>query len=243
MAAKEGPGRKGLSARAGGAPSAARPLAQRLRSTKGRTASQIRWLERQLNDPYVAEARRQGYRSRAAFKLAELDDKLNFLRARARVVDLGAAPGGWTQVAVERTRRGRPQGVRVIAVELVEMSPVAGAEILRLDFLAPEAPARIRAALAGPADVVMSDMAPASSGHRATDHLRIVALAEAAAEFALEVLAPGGVFVAKVWQGGAERALLERLRRHFAKVRHVKPPASRAESAEVYVVATGFRAG
>ncbi|HKO09646.1 MAG TPA: RlmE family RNA methyltransferase [Alphaproteobacteria bacterium] len=242
MAAKEGPGRKGRGARAGSAPSAARPLAQRLHSTKGRTGSQIRWLERQLNDPYVAEARRQGYRSRAAFKLAELDDRLHFLRARARVVDLGAAPGGWTQVAVERTRAGRPQGGGVIAVDLLEMSPVAGAELLQLDFLAPEAPARIRAALAGPADVVMSDMAPASSGHRATDHLRIVALAEAAAEFALEVLAPGGTFVAKVWQGGAERALLERLRRRFAKVRHVKPPASRAESAEVYVVATGFRA-
>ena len=130
----------------------------------------------------------------------------------------------------------------MIAVDLLEMSPVAGAEVLRLDFLAPEAPARIGAALSGPADVVMSDMAPPSSGHRATDHLRIIALAEAAAEFALEVLAPGGVFLAKVWQGGAERGLLERLRRHFAKVRHVKPPASRAESAEVYVVATGFRA-
>jgi len=242
MAVKEGPGRKVRGGHKGGAPSAARPLAQRLRSTKGRTASQIRWLERQLNDPYVAEARRQGYRSRAAFKLAELDDKLHFLRPGARVVDLGAAPGGWTQVAVERTGRGRPQGARVIAVDLLEMSPVPGAEVLRLDFLAPEAPARIRAALAGQADVVMSDMAPASSGHPATDHLRIVALAEAAAELALEVLAPGGAFLAKVWQGGAERTLLERLKRHFAKVRHVKPPASRAESAEIYVVATGFRA-
>jgi 23S rRNA (uridine2552-2'-O)-methyltransferase len=220
-----------------------RRLAVRVKARKGRSASQIRWLERQLNDPYVAEARRRGYRSRAAFKLEQLDDKLRLLRPGARVVDLGAAPGGWTQVAVARSRAGGPGGGRVVAVDLLEMDAVPGAEVLQLDFLAPEAPARIRAALGGPADLVLSDMAPASTGHHATDHLRIMALAEAAAEFALEVLAPGGAFIAKVWQGGAERALLDRLKRAFEKVRHVKPPASRAESAELYVVATGFKGG
>ena len=237
MAAKGGMGRRPSSKPAGGA----RALSVRVRAKKGRSSSQIRWLERQLNDPYVAQAKRQGYRSRAAFKLAELDAKLRLFRPGARVVDLGAAPGGWTQVAVERTRAGASQGGKVVAVDLLAMDPVAGAEHLCLDLLADEAPALIRKRLAGPVDLVLSDMAPPSTGHRATDHLRIMVLAEAAAEFASAVLAPGGAFVAKVWQGGAERALLERLKTRFAKVRHVKPPASRAESAEIYVVATGFR--
>ena len=219
----------------------ARPLAVRVRAKKGRTASQVRWLERQLNDPYVAEAQRRGYRSRAAFKLEQLDDKLRLLRPGLRVVDLGAAPGGWTQVAVARTRAGAPGGGKVVAIDILEMGPVAGAEVLQLDFLAHDAPAKIRAALGGRADLVLSDMAPPTTGHRATDHMRIMALAETAAAFALEVLAPGGSFVAKVWQGGAERRLLDQIKRAFAKVRHVKPPASRAESSELYVVATGFR--
>lgn len=217
-----------------------RPLAVRVRA-KGRTPSQIRWLERQLNDPYVAEAKRRGYRSRAAFKLEQLDAKHHFLHPGARVVDLGAAPGGWTQVAVAHTRAGQPGGGRVVAVDPLEMGAVPGAEVLQLDFLDAAAPARIRAALGGQADVVLSDMAPPSIGHAATDHLRIVGLAEAAAAFAMDVLAPGGTFVAKVWQGGTERDLLAALKRAFDKVHHVKPPASRAESAELYVVATGFK--
>ncbi|HUC63364.1 MAG TPA: RlmE family RNA methyltransferase [Alphaproteobacteria bacterium] len=209
----------------------------------GRTPSQRRWLERQLNDPYVAEAKRRGYRSRAAFKLAEMDDKLRLLKPGACVVDLGAAPGGWTQIAVERVRADATDGKRgrVIALDILPMDPIPGAETLQMDFMDDSAPARLRAALAGPADLVLTDMAPPATGHAATDHLRIVALAEAAAELALEVLAPGGAFVAKVWQGGTERELLERLKRGFASVRHVKPPASRKESAELYVVATGFK--
>jgi len=215
-------------------------LALKVRA-RGRTPSQVRWLQRQLSDPYVAEARRCGYRSRAAFKLAELDDRLRLLKPGARVVDLGAAPGGWTQVAVARTRAGEPGGGRVVAVDLEEMKPFPGVGMLALDLLAEGAPARIRAVLGGPADLVLSDMAPRATGHAATDHLRIVALAEAAAEFALGTLAPGGAFIAKVWQGGAETALLARLKRAFVKVRHMKPPASRSESAETYLVATGFR--
>jgi 23S rRNA (uridine2552-2'-O)-methyltransferase len=214
-----------------------------LKDEKRRTLSSRTWLERQLNDPYVAAAKRQGYRSRAAFKLAELDDKLRLFRPGAKVVDLGAAPGGWTQIAVERTRAGARPGGKVVAVDLLAMDPIAGAEQLCLDLLAEETPALIRKRLAGPADLVLSDMAPPATGHRATDHLRIMVLADAAADFACAVLAPGGAFVAKVWQGGAERALLERLKTSFVKVRHVKPPASRAESAEVYVVAQGFRGG
>jgi 23S rRNA (uridine2552-2'-O)-methyltransferase len=205
-----------------------------------RSASSTRWLERQLNDPYVAEARRLGYHSRAAFKLAQLDDRFGVIQPGARVVDLGAAPGGWTQVAVERSRAREGRG-HVVAVDLTPMEPVAGAEILELDFLAPEAPGRIRAALEGPADLVMSDMAAPATGHPQTDHLRIMALAEAAYAFAKEVLAPGGAFLAKVLRGGAEKQLLDALKRDFATVRHVKPPASRADSAEIYVVATGFR--
>ena len=224
--------RKGASKR--GAPRGAHV---RVKTAKGRKLSSKLWLERQLNDPYVAEAKRLGYRSRAAFKLAEIDDRYKFLKPGGRVVDLGAAPGGWVQVALQRVKaKGR-----VVGIDLQEIEPIAGADLLVGDFLDPGAPGRLRALLDGPADVVLSDMAAASTGHAATDHLRIMALAEAALEFALEVLAPGGAFVAKVLQGGSERSLLETLRRNFAKVAHVKPPASRKDSAELYVVATGFR--
>ena len=211
-----------------------------MKSAKGRSVSSTRWLQRQLNDPYVAEARRKGYRSRAAFKLIELDDRFKFLASGGRVVDLGAAPGGWTQVAVERTRAGEGGG-RVVAIDIAEMDPVAGAVVLCHDFLDADTPSALRAALAGPADVVLSDMAAPATGHAATDHLRIMALAEAALVFAVEVLAPGGTLVAKVLQGGTEQALLAEIKRLFATVKHAKPPSSRSDSAEMYVVAQGFR--
>ncbi|MGE0726100.1 MAG: RlmE family RNA methyltransferase [Alphaproteobacteria bacterium] len=223
----------------GGSGRGGRDLAVRVRA-RGRSASSQRWLARQLNDPYVAEAQRLGLRSRAAFKLTELDDKLRFLKPGMAVVDLGAAPGGWTQVAIERVRAGRGPG-KVVALDILEMDPVAGAATMQLDFLDPAAPGRLTAALGGKADVVLSDMAAPATGHAATDHLRIVALAEAALAFARDVLKPGGAFVCKVFQGGSSQALLQALKRDFADVRHVKPPASRTESAEVYVVARGFR--
>ena len=210
---------------------------ERVKTAKSRSTSSQRWLERQLNDPYVAEARRQGWRSRAAFKLIDLDDRFHFLKKGARVLDLGAAPGGWTQVAVDRVGSGG----KVLGVDILEMPPVPGAEIMRLDFLDAAAPERIRAALDGPVDVVLSDMAAPTTGHAATDHLRTVALAEAALAFAIEVLAPGGVFVSKVFQGGAEKEMLATLKRRFAQVRHAKPPSSRKESPETYLVAQGFR--
>jgi len=209
---------------------------------KGRTASSQRWLQRQANDPYVGAAQRAGWRSRAAFKLVEIDDKHRLLRQGARVVDLGAAPGGWTQVASRRIGADDGKG-RLVAVDVLEMAAVPGAAIVQADFLAADAPARVKAALAGPADVVLSDMAGAATGHRETDHLRSLNLVEAALGFACEVLKPGGAFVAKVLQGGGERDLLAAIARHFATVRRVKPPASRQESAEFYVVATGFKPG
>ena len=208
-----------------------------LRTARGRSTASQRWLNRQLNDPYVKAAQQAGYRSRAAFKLLELDERFGLLKPGLRVVDLGAAPGGWTQVAL---RAVGPQG-RVVALDLLPIDPIAGAIVLQGDFQEAEAEASVLAALDGPADLVLSDMAPNTTGHGATDHLRITALAELALDFALKVLAPGGAFVAKLFQGGAERAMLERLRRHFAQVRHAKPPASRKESSENYVVATGFR--
>jgi 23S rRNA (uridine2552-2'-O)-methyltransferase len=208
----------------------------RVKTARGRTVSQQRWLQRQLNDPYVAEAKKRGYRSRAAFKLMQLDDQVRFLKARARVVDLGAAPGGWTQVAVERAKGGVVVGIDVTPVE-----PIAGATVLAKDFYDDDAPDALKALLGGPADVVMSDMAAPATGDPQVDHLRIMALAEAAHDFARQVLKPGGAFVAKVLQGGTERSLLDQLKRDFAKVRHVKPAASRADSAEMYVVGTGFR--
>jgi 23S rRNA (uridine2552-2'-O)-methyltransferase len=222
---------------------ARRQMAVRVKTAKHRKSSSTAWLARQLNDPYVAEARRLGYRSRAAFKLIELDDRFHFLKHGSRVVDLGAAPGGWSQIAVARigtAAAGGSSGGRIVAVDILAMDPIPGAEILQLDFLSPDAPAAIKALMHGPADVVLSDMAQPATGHAATDHLRVVALAEAAYEFAKEVLAPGGTFIAKVFQGGAEGDFLTVLKRDFASLRHAKPPASRAESAEVYVVAQGF---
>ena len=214
-----------------------RSLKQRVKTAKKKTVSQTRWLERQLNDPYVARAKREGWRSRAAFKLIEIDDKYHLLKQGARVVDLGAAPGGWSQVAVKRIG---PKG-RIIGIDLLDIEPIAGVEFTVMDFLEPDAPEKLRAMLGGPADVVMSDMAANATGHRKTDHLKIVALAELAIEFAREVLAPGGSFVAKVLQGGTEGALLTNLKRDFSLVKHIKPAASRKDSAELYVLATGFR--
>jgi 23S rRNA (uridine2552-2'-O)-methyltransferase len=208
---------------------------------KAHKPSSRQWLTRQLNDPYVHEAKRRGYRSRAAFKLIEIDDKARLLKPGQRVVDLGAAPGGWTQVAVERVRAGRAGGGTVVAIDKQPMDPLPGATVLAGDMTDPDNDARVLAALGGPADVVLSDMSPATVGHAQTDHLRIVALVEAAADFALRHLAPGGAFVAKVFEGGTEQTLLLRLKKRFAGIRHVKPPASRKESAEIYLVATGFR--
>lgn len=206
----------------------------KLRTAKGRTAAQAKWLARQLTDPYVARARAAGYRSRAAFKLAEMDAKLALLKPGMAVVDLGAAPGGWAQVAAGK-------GCRVVGIDLLPVEPLAGAAFVQMDFMDEAAPARLTELLGGPADAVLSDMAPNTTGHRATDHLRIVALAEAAAEFAARVLRPGGAFVAKIWQGGAQGDLRAVLARDYAKLRTIKPPASRKDSAECYVVGTGFR--
>ena len=212
-------------------------LKQRVKTGRGRTLSQKRWLERQLNDPYVARAKREGYRSRAAFKLMEIDERFKLLKAGQRVVDLGAAPGGWSQIAAKIVG---PSG-RVVGIDLLEIEPMAGVEFVTLDFLAPEAPGLLTDLLGGPADIVLSDMAANTTGHKKTDHLRIIGLAETAAEFAREILAPGGAYLAKVFQGGAEGGLLADLKRDFAVVRHVKPAASRADSSELYVLATGYR--
>ncbi|MBK8174450.1 MAG: RlmE family RNA methyltransferase [Rhodospirillales bacterium] len=220
---------------------AGRPTGGHLKSGKKRTLSSRRWLERQLNDPYVAEAKRRGLRSRAAFKLMELDDRFALLRPGARVVDLGAAPGGWTQISAERVRAGKPGGGTVVGIDVLDMAPIFGAVLIRADILDPESPKRLMAALGGQADVVLSDLAPPASGHAGADHLRIVGLVEEAVSFAYAVLAPAGMFVAKVWQGGTEAHLLAEMKRRFRSVRHAKPPASRPESAEVYVVAMGFR--
>jgi 23S rRNA (uridine2552-2'-O)-methyltransferase len=207
----------------------------RVKSKKQRKASSHRWLERQLNDPYVAAAKKEGWRSRAAYKLIELDAKFRFLKKGARVLDLGAAPGGWTQVAVART------GSTVVGADILAMEPIAGATLFQCDLLDPETPAVLKDALGGPADVVLTDMAAPTTGHRATDHLRTTALFEAALDVAEDVLKPGGTFVGKVFQGGASGELLARVKKLFRDVKHVKPPASRAESVELYLVATGFR--
>ena len=217
-----------------------RPLKVRLKTARKRTASSQRWLERQLNDPYVARARREGLRSRAAFKLIEIDDKHHMLKAGGRVVDLGAAPGGWSEIAAKRVGAAEGKG-RVVAIDILDMAPIAGVDFLRLDFLDASAPARLKQILGGGADVVLSDMAANATGHKKTDQLKIMALVEAAAEFAREVLRPGGGFLAKVLQGGTEGALLAALKRDYATVRHVKPQASRADSSELYLLATGFR--
>jgi 23S rRNA (uridine2552-2'-O)-methyltransferase len=218
----------------------ARRLKVRVKTGKGRPLSSKLWLERQLNDPYVARAKAEGLRSRAAFKLAEIDDRHHLLKPGRSVLDLGAAPGGWSQVAARRVGATEGRG-RVVAIDLLPMDPIAGAAFAQLDFLDAAAPARIRDMLGGEADVVLSDMAANATGHRRTDHLKIMALAEAAAAFAREVLKPGGAFLAKVLQGGTEATLLADLKRDFASVRHVKPAASRTDSAELYVLATGFR--
>lgn len=214
---------------------------ERVRSAKGRKISSTRWLERQLNDPYVQQAKALGYRSRAAFKIIELDDRFRFLKRGARVLDLGAAPGGWSQIASDRVGR---EGT-VIAVDILEMDNLSDVEIMQLDFTEPEAEGTIRAALLASGDdgvdVVLSDMAPSTTGHRSTDHVRIVSLCDDAFDFAVQILKPGGTFVAKVLQGGTEGALLTRMKEHFEIVRHAKPKSSRPESAETYVVATGFR--
>src|SRR5262245_13761103 len=201
------------------------------------------WLERQLNDPYVAQAKREGYRSRAAYKLIEIDDKFRLLRPGMSVVDLGAAPGGWSQIAAKRVGSAEGKG-KVVAIDLLEMGEIPGVSFAQLDFHADDAPDKLRAMLGGGrADIVMSDMAANTTGHRKTDQLRIVGLVEIAAAFAAEVLNPGGVFLAKVFQSGADAELLAQLKRDFASVRHVKPAASRQDSSERYVLATGFRGG
>ncbi|HEY1864762.1 MAG TPA: RlmE family RNA methyltransferase [Roseiarcus sp.] len=215
-----------------------RALKTRVKTARKRSPASARWLERQLNDPYVAQARREGYRSRAAYKLIEIDDKHKLFKPGQRIIDLGAAPGGWSQVAAARVGEGRG---RVIAIDLLEMDPIEGVEFRQMDFHDPEAPRLLREWLGGPADGVLSDMAANATGHRKTDQLRIIGLVELAADFASEVLAPGGYFLAKVLQGGAEGELLARLKREFATVRHVKPKASRADSAELYLLAAGFR--
>ena len=218
-----------------------RGLHTRVRNARGRKASSQRWLERQLNDPYVARSKQEGYRSRAAYKLLEIDARYRILKRSARVVDLGAAPGGWSQVAAQKVG-STDQDPRVVAIDYLGMDPLPGVVVLRKDFLDGDAPEALRAALGGrPADVVLSDMAAPTTGHRATDHLRIVALCEAAAEFAREVLAPGGHFLAKVFRGGTEHGLLVNLKRDYDRVHHVKPPASRAESPELYLLAMDFR--
>ncbi len=217
-----------------------RQIKVRVRGGKKRSQSSKLWLERQLNDPYVARAKREGMRSRAAYKLMEIDDRAHFLKKGARVIDLGAAPGGWSQIAARRV--GAPAQGRVVAIDILSMEPVPGVEFMNLDFLDPDAPNKLKSMIGGTADVVMSDMAANATGHARTDHLKIMALVEGAADFARGVLGPGGSFVAKVLQGGTEAALLASLKRDYTTVKHVKPAASRADSAELYLLATGFRA-
>lgn len=248
MTSPRKPGGSGGSKRAGsasksasrGAPTKARDLTVRVKTARGRTNSSARWLQRQLNDPYVQEAQRQGLRSRAAFKLMELDDRFHILKPGLRVVDLGAAPGGWTTVAVDRTQARTGKG-QVVGIDILEWDVVEGAQCLTHDFMEPDAPDLLKAALGGPADVVLSDMAAPTTGHRQTDHLRVMALAETAWDFAESVLAEGGTFCCKVFQGGTEDTLLARMKARCKTVKHAKPAASRAESPEVYVIAQGFR--
>jgi 23S rRNA (uridine2552-2'-O)-methyltransferase len=211
-----------------------------LQSAKSRSHSSRLWLERQLNDPYVARAKREGWRARAAYKLIEMDDEHHLMKPGTRVVDLGAAQGSWSQVAARRVQAAPGKG-RVIAVDLIDMAPIPGVEFLPLDFLSERAPDAIKSVLEGAADVVLSDMAPNATGYRRTDHFKIMALAEAAAQFAIEVLAPGGSLLCKVLQGGTEADLLASLKRDFMRVKHVKPRASRVDSAELYLLALGFR--
>ncbi len=218
-----------------------RQLAERVKTARGRPISSTRWLQRQLNDPYVSRARAEGYRSRAAYKLIEIDDRFGVLKRGAKVIDLGAAPGGWTQVTVERVRADQDGGGEVLAVDLSDMEPVQGATFVQLDFMEPDADTKLADALGGRADIVLSDMAAPATGIPRVDHLRIMALCEAVLDFAGTVLAPDGALVSKVLRGGGEAAFVRDLKQAFRKVKHVKPPASRADSAEMYVVAMGFR--
>ncbi len=219
-----------------------RGLHVRVKTARGRKTSSLIWLQRQLNDPYVRRAKAEGFRSRAAFKLIELDDRFKILKPGMKVVDLGAAPGGWTQVAVDRVRAGQPKGGLVVGIDVNAWDKVTGATCLTMDFMDNKAPDLLKAALGGKADVVLSDMAAPTTGHPGTDHIRIMALAELAWAFAEEVLAPGGIFICKVFQGGTEGDLLKQIKTHFAVVKHAKPPASRKDSAEVYLAAIGFKA-
>ena len=218
----------------GGDQRAAKQLRTRVKTARGRKYSSKLWLERQLNDPFVKMAQMEGYRSRAAYKLKEIDDKFKFLKEGARIADLGAAPGGWVQIALQRGAK------HVVGVDLLEMDPIEGAIMMTLDFTEEGAPEKVKEALGGPADAIVSDLAPWTTGHKSTDHLRIMALVEAAADFAFDTLKPGGTFVAKVFQGGAEDDLLNTLKARFEKVRHWKPQSSRSESSETYLVALGF---
>ena len=218
-----------------------RDLKVRVKTAKGRKLSSKLWLERQLNDPYVRKAKAEGYRSRAAYKLLELDMRFGLLKGVEAVVDLGIAPGGWSQVAAKRV--GAPEHGRVVAIDLLDIEPITGVDFAQLDFLDPAAPDKLKVMIGGSADVVLSDMAANATGHTRTDHIKIVALVEAAAEFAREVTAPGGAFLAKVIQGGTEGSLLATLKRDYKSVKHIKPPASRSDSAELYLLATGFRGG
>ena len=216
-------------------------LRTKVKTAKGRKISSTRWLERQLNDPYVAQAQEEGYRSRAAYKLIEIDDKYKLLKPGQCVVDLGCAPGGWTQVAVKRTKSDRNSGAYVIGIDIQDVDMIAGAEILKMDFMDDAAPDEICNLASRSPDLVLSDMAAAVTGHKNTDHLRTIALAEAAAYFAIENLVPDGAFCAKVFQGGTEADLLSELKKNFTRVIHVKPKASRKESSELYVIALGFK--
>jgi 23S rRNA (uridine2552-2'-O)-methyltransferase len=218
-----------------------RNLAKRLKTARGRTTSQQLWLQRQINDPYVARARREGFRSRAAYKLIEMDDRYKILKPGSRVVDLGAAPGGWCQITVDRI--GAPEKGKIVAIDILDMDPIPGVMFSKIDFLDPSAPDQLKEMLGGPADVVFSDMAANTTGHKQTDHLRTMGLVEAAAAFAAEVMAPHGHFLAKVLQGGTEAELLAQLKKDYRVVQHVKPPASRVGSSELYVLAMDFRGG
>jgi 23S rRNA (uridine2552-2'-O)-methyltransferase len=231
----EDPPRKRMVRAPTGGTDAGRARPARLKTAKERTPSSQAWLERQINDPFVVEAHAKGYRSRAAFKLREIDDRFRVIRRGARVVDLGCAPGGWLQIAVQRGAKG------VVGVDLLAVDPLPGAVIIQQDFTDPDCGPRLIALLGGPPDVILSDMAPNTTGHRQTDHLRIVGLIETAMDFALDVLAPGGAFVTKAFQGGETGPLLARLKQNFVQVRHIKPKASRAESSELYLLATGFK--
>lgn len=219
-----------------------REMAVRLRTANKRTTSQQKWLQRQLNDPYVARAKAEGWRSRAAFKFIEIDDRYKMLRPGQRIIDLGCAPGGWAQVAAQRVKSTETKPL-VVGIDLLPVDPIPGVILLEMDFMLPEADEKLREALGGPADGVLSDMAANTTGHKKTDHLRIIGLAEAAVAFAREVLAPGGFFLCKLFQGGDTATLVTELKRDFATVRHVKPGASRSDSSELYVLAMGFRGG